>query len=262
MLKKSLTAIVLLLLFFMEIPAQTVDYLKDESAPGSRAAMGVFASGYGKALAGELFGFERNTWQNRLSAIGLAATGYQLFSYDALDGVEFKPFKFNKRWKGYWEGYLTGEGLDLFLGFVRRYNGAKFIVSSALMISTGIVIAEGEGGDGWRKAEDGPLTVRNLFKNRHSYWVHFAGSGGLYWALSHHTATPEQALLYTTGLLWLWEVKDAYLPWEDYGFIGGDGFSWRDGLAGSIVLWAVMRLTGGFFHISKRRYLLNVVILS
>jgi hypothetical protein len=32
----------------------------------------------------------------------------------------------------------------------------------------------------------------------------------------------------------LWEVKDGFLPWEEYGWIGGDGFSWRDGVAGSI----------------------------
>ena len=26
----------------------------------------------------------------------------------------------------------------------------------------------------------------------------------------------------------LWECKDAVLPWEEHGWIGGDGFSWRD----------------------------------
>lgn len=196
--------------------------------------MGMFASGYGKALAGKLSGYERYTWQNRAIAVAIAAAGYQMISYDAREGVEFRPFKLNKEWKGYWEGYLAGEGLDIFLWIVRNYSGAKFIVSSTLMISMGIIIAEGEAEKGWRAADDGPLTIRNLFKNRHSYWTHFAGSGGLYWALSHHTAFEEQALLYTSMLIWLWEVKDGYLRWEKFGFIGGDGFSWRDGVTGSI----------------------------
>ena len=35
-----------------------------------------------------------------------------------------------------------------------------------------------------------------------------------------------------SALFWkLWEVKDAYVPWETVGFWGGDGFSWRDMLA-------------------------------
>ena len=42
------------------------------------------------------------------------------------------------------------------------------------------------------------------------------------------------SFLYTTGFIWLWEVKDGYLRWEDYGWIGGDGFSWRDGVAGTV----------------------------
>lgn len=29
----------------------------------------------------------------------------------------------------------------------------------------------------------------------------------------------------------LWECKDALLPWEKYGWWGGDGFSWRDLIA-------------------------------
>ena len=217
-----------------QISEDLSDYLKNESAPGARASMGIFAAGYAKVLAEELFNFELNSWQNRLSSIGLAAIGYQILSYDSWKGVELKPFKFKKEWKGYWQGYLAGEGLDLFLGFVRKYEGAKFIVASTAIISIGFVIAEGESSKGWRLADDGPLTLKNLFTNRHSYWIHFAGSGGLYWAISNHTATEEQALLYTSSLIWLWEVKDGYLRWEDYGFIGGDGFSWRDGVAGTI----------------------------
>jgi len=196
-----------------------------------------------------------NSWQNRLTSIAIGAIGYQIISYDTNEGVEFKPLKVNKEWKGYWQGYLAGEGLDLFLGFVRRYDGAKFIVSSTLMISMGIIIAEGESGDGWRTADDGPLTIKNLFSNRHSYWFHFAGSGGLYWALSNHTATQEQALFYTSSLIWLWEVKDGYLKWEDYGFIGGDGFSWRDGVTGSIATFGRYAIDKWVFPFIKNNML-------
>jgi hypothetical protein len=218
--------------------AQLSDYLtryvEDESAPGARAAMGIFAAGYGKALAAEVFEFPMNTWQNRLTSIGIAALGYQIISYDTYDGLQVKPFKFNKQWTGYWEGYAIGEGLDLFLGFVNRYDAAKFIIASTATILMGIVIAKGEASGGFRVADDGPFSIENLFKNRHSWWVHFAASGGLYWAISNHTATEESALLYTLPVIWLWEVKDGYLKWEVHGWIGGDGFSWRDGVAGSI----------------------------
>ncbi|HEA19674.1 hypothetical protein LCGC14_2100560 [marine sediment metagenome] len=29
----------------------------------------------------------------------------------------------------------------------------------------------------------------------------------------------------------LWELKDSIMPWEKYGFWGGDGFSWKDLIA-------------------------------
>lgn len=29
----------------------------------------------------------------------------------------------------------------------------------------------------------------------------------------------------------LWEVKDGFLPYEKIGFLGGDGFSWKDASA-------------------------------
>jgi len=209
-------------------------YVEDENAPGARAAMGLLAAGYGKALADEVFGFPLNTWQNRLTSIGIAAVSYQIISYDTYKGLQFSPFKFNKEWSGYWEGYVIGEGLDLFLGFVNRYDSAKFIIASTTAILMSIVIAKGQASGGFRMADDGPFTIDNLFNNRHSWWVHFAASGGLYWAISNHTATEESALLHTLPVIWLWEVKDGFLPWEEYGWIGGDGFSWRDGVAGSI----------------------------
>jgi len=219
-------------------------YVEDESAPGARAAMGILAAGYGKALADEVFGFPLNTWQNRLTSIGIAAVSYQIVSYDTYDGLQINPFKFNKVWTGYWEGYAIGEGLDLFLGFVKRYDSAKFIIASTTAILMSIVIVKGQASGGFRMADDGPFTIDNLFSNRHSWWVHFAASGGLYWSISNHTATEESALLHTLPVIWLWEVKDGFLSWEEYGWIGGDGFSWRDGMAGSIA-------TVGSFAIDK-----------
>lgn len=243
-------------IFFQIVNAQQskdlTNYFENESAPGARAAMGIFAAGYGKALADEVFDFKLNTWQNRLTSIGIAAIGYQILSYDTKGGVELKPFKFNKEWKGYWQGYLVGEGLDLFLGFVQKYEAAKFIVASTVLMSMGIIIIVGESNKGFRMADDGPLTIKNLLTNRHSYWIHFAASGGLYWAISNHTATEEQALLYTSSLIWLWEVKDGYLRWEDYGFIGGDGFSWRDGVAGTIAAFGSYAFDKWMFPFIKR----------
>jgi hypothetical protein len=237
--KKYLT--VALIFLFLSTPAANAqlseylrDYLTNEKAPGARAAMGIFAAGSGKALAEAIFDFEMNTWQNRLTSIGFAALSYQLISYDTEKGLIVDPFSFNKEWKGYWEGYAFGEGLDLFLGFVERYDAAKFIIASTLVIGMSIVIVEGNNAGGFRMADDGPFTFKSLITNRHSWWVHFAASGGLYWAISNHTESRESALLHTLPLIWLWEVKDGFLPWEEYGWIGGDGFSWRDGLAGSI----------------------------
>jgi hypothetical protein len=230
----------LILLFFLQPANAQLNYLKsyvtDEQAPGARAAMGIFSAGYGKALAESMFGFQMNTWQNRLTSVGIAALSYQLVSYDSKDGLQFDPFTFNKEWKGYWQGYVIGEGLDLFLGYVARYDGAKFIIGSTAVILMSIVIVEGQSSGGFRWAGDGPFGFEEMFKNRHSWWVHFTASGGLYWAISHHTESEESALIHTIPLIWLWEIKDGFLPWEKYGWIGGDGFSWRDGLAGTIAV--------------------------
>jgi hypothetical protein len=236
--KVLINLIVLLLFMVQPSSAQLQDYIRkyveDESAPGARAAMGLLAAGYGKALADEVFDLPLNTWQNRLTSIGIAALSYQIISYDTYQGLQINPFKFNKEWTGYWEGYVLGEGLDLFLGFVNRYDSAKFIIASTVTILMSIVVVKGQQTGGFRMADDGPFSFDNVIKNRHSWWVHFAASGGLYWAISNHTVTEESALYHTLPVIWLWEVKDGFLPWEKYGWIGGDGFSWRDGVAGSI----------------------------
>ena len=233
--KNVITIIFLLFICSYILPAQdTPDILINESASGARAAMGIFANGYSRALFREFFGFEDYTWQATLGSAALAAAGYQILSYNTLTGLEFKPFKLNKEWYGYWQGYLAGEGLNWFLYGVESSKAAQVIIWSTIGTATATVVIIGATKYGFRMADDGPFTLDNLFTNRHSYWVHFAGAGGLYWAISNHTNSRERALLYTTGLIWLWEVKDGFIPWEEAGFIGGDGFSWRDGTAGTI----------------------------
>jgi hypothetical protein len=217
------------------LPAQNApDFLQKESAPGARAAMGLFSHASSKALLNELFLVKRYSWEESLGSVALAATSYQILSYHTTGGLELKPFKLNKEWKGYWEGYLAGEALDWFLYGVESSKAAQLVIASVLGATMLTVLVSGETHKGFRKAQDGPLTLKSLFTNRDSYWIHFAGSGGLYWAISNHSESPERSLLYTSMLVWLWEVKDGYIWWEDVGFLGGDGFSWRDGTAGTV----------------------------
>jgi len=225
----------LFLIYSADMTAQgTPDILRSESAPGARAAMGLFAHASSRALLNELFLITRYSWEESLGSLMLAAASYQILSYHTTGGIELKPFKLNKEWSGYWTGYLAGEGLDWFLYAVESSEEAQLIIASSLILATSVVVISGETHKGFRKADDGPLTFKNLLTNRDSYWIHFAGSGGLYWAISNHSPSAERSLLFTTGLIWLWEVKDAYIRWEDAGYIGGDGFSWRDGTAGTI----------------------------
>ena len=233
--KNVITIIFLLFICSYILPAQdTPDILRNESAAGARAAMGLFANSYSQALLNELFLIERYSWEEVLGSAALAAAGYQILSYSTADGLELKPFKLNKEWQGYWAGYLAGEGLDWFLYLVESSEEAQLIIASSLILGTSVIVITGTAKGGFRLADDGPLTLETLFNNRNSYWVHFAGSGGLYWAISNHSSSKEQALWFTTGLVWLWEVKDGFIPYEDAGWIGGDGFSWRDGVAGSV----------------------------
>jgi len=86
--KKFVLHTFLFLLLVTPSEAQIKNYLtkflEDESAPGARAAMGLLAAGYGKALADEVVGFPLNTWQNRLTSIGIAALRYRLCFFKVL----------------------------------------------------------------------------------------------------------------------------------------------------------------------------------
>lgn len=45
---------------------------------------------------------------------------------------------------------------------------------------------------------------------------------------------PWRAFVVILTLGWLWEVKDAYLRWENWGWIGAEGFSWKDGVVDTL----------------------------
>ncbi|MBN2201390.1 hypothetical protein JW777_05500 [bacterium] len=72
---------------------------------------------------------------------------------------------------------------------------------------------------------------------------HFAASACLYSILRVYEAEERSSAsaVFSTGVLW--EVKDAIVPWERFGFWGGDGFSWRDlcadglGIAAAVLVW-------------------------
>lgn len=42
------------------------------------------------------------------------------------------------------------------------------------------------------------------------------------------------ACILTLFIGYLWEVKDGYMPYEIYGWWGGEGFSWKDLIADSV----------------------------
>ncbi len=102
----------------------------------------------------------------------------------------------------------------------------------------------GPGASGrpvWRWARD------SFFKPsgglRRDKLEHFAASACLYSILRVYEAKegPSASAVFSSGVLW--EAKDAVIPWERFGFWGGDGFSWRDlaadglGIAAAVLVW-------------------------
>ncbi len=73
----------------------------------------------------------------------------------------------------------------------------------------------------WRWADDtAELT--------HDKEAHLVGSFGLYYLFRHKEFNETQSILYSISLGLLKETSDALVPWEEYGMIGGDGFSKYD----------------------------------
>ena len=56
---------------------------------------------------------------------------------------------------------------------------------------------------------------------------HFLGSFVLAYFLSLWV-NPLLSAMTTFTLGFLWEIKDAFYPYEVYGILGGDGFSYKD----------------------------------
>ena len=73
----------------------------------------------------------------------------------------------------------------------------------------------------WRWAND---TVELT----HDKEAHLVGSFGLYYMFRHKEFNETQSILYSIGLGLIKETSDALVPWEEYGAIGGDGFSKYD----------------------------------
>jgi len=78
----------------------------------------------------------------------------------------------------------------------------------------------------WRWAKDTFLTPDGAI--RLDKQQHFAGCFGFYVVARLCGATKKQATLTVLLSGIAWEVKDALIPYEKYGWWGGDGFSWRD----------------------------------
>ena len=73
----------------------------------------------------------------------------------------------------------------------------------------------------WRWADD-------TIELTHDKEAHLVGSFGLYYLFRHKEFTETQSILYSFALGLLKETSDALVPWEEYGIIGGDGFSKYD----------------------------------
>ena len=73
----------------------------------------------------------------------------------------------------------------------------------------------------WRWAED-------TIEMTHDKETHLVGSFGLYYLLKSKEFSENESILYTISLGVTKETIDALVPWEEYGKIGGDGFSKND----------------------------------
>lgn len=71
----------------------------------------------------------------------------------------------------------------------------------------------------WRWSQDSWLTNDKGF--------HCFGTSYLLFAFFRFfPLTPSLLIVLFLGLLW--EIKDAIFPYESFGFLGGDGFSYKD----------------------------------
>jgi hypothetical protein len=84
---------------------------------------------------------------------------------------------------------------------------------------------------------------------------HWLGSAFLYQSLRVYKLSPGSKLLISIGAGFLWEVKDAYFPYEKYGPAGGDGFDFKDFFADCIGVLLSFEIEKYNFRVSFRPYL-------
>ena len=73
----------------------------------------------------------------------------------------------------------------------------------------------------WRLAEDSMEFTEDK-------QVHALSSFCIYNLLAYHKVSPMKSAVITISVGFLKEVYDVYVPWEEYGIWGGDGFSRYD----------------------------------
>lgn len=80
----------------------------------------------------------------------------------------------------------------------------------------------------WRWAEDNMGTTQGTFI-KYDKVEHFIGGVVLHLVLRYVFRYDNlDAWIGSTVFWFLWEIKDGYTPWEQYGVYGGDGFSYKD----------------------------------
>jgi hypothetical protein len=90
----------------------------------------------------------------------------------------------------------------------------------------------------WRLAEDSMEFTDDK-------QVHILSSFCIYSLLAYHKVSPVKSAVITIGIGTLKEVYDAYVPWEIYGVLGGDGFSKYDmvyNVMGALIAYSVGKL--------------------
>jgi len=67
---------------------------------------------------------------------------------------------------------------------------------------------------------------------------HFIAGGLIYAGHRQNNVGPLKAVLATSIMAVLWEIKDGYFSYREHGIMGGEGFCWRDllsSIAGAVI---------------------------
>jgi len=93
--------------------------------------------------------------------------------------------------------------------------------------------------------------------------AHFVGSYGLYFMFRHMEFSELDSFKYTLYCGLAKEVFDAYVPYEEYGKLGGDGFSKYDlgyDLLGIGIAYGVDKLWDKMFKNKEKPFDLSIFI--